>query len=345
MNLKGSLITALVLSIAGISFWEIYWRSQGRVPDIDDDKNLWADQRAKVKNLSNDDVILTGASRVLFDIQIYEWEKITGKRPLQLATVGSSPLPILKDIVENTDFKGTVLVGVTQGAFFSSTDEKAGTWRRPMQRIKHYNNRTYAQRLNHFLSMPMQKNFVFVATSENEWASDIDLKSLIGRLSFGNRTGEETEPPFYQFDLIDENRNNRMTGKTAQDTAFAGTVKKVWAFSGRKKREPQKDLTIDFFSRYADKLTARGGKVILLRCPVTGLLKEREDERFPRKEFWDELLQRSGVRGYNFEDYEQFRNLECPEWSHLSADDADYFTREIVKIMINDGALVNTKTN
>ncbi|MBK9256072.1 MAG: hypothetical protein IPM42_11325 [Saprospiraceae bacterium] len=345
MNLKGSLITALVLSFASILLWEIYWRSQGKVPDIDDDKNLWADQRAEVNRLTKDDVILTGSSRVLFDIQIYEWEKITGKRPIQLATVGSTPLPVFRDIVEKTDFAGTIIVGVTPGLFFSTINEKAGPFRRPNQRIKHFYNRTYAQRLNHFLSMPLQKNFVFVATSEEEWASDIDLKSLLRNIKFGNRTGEEPFPPFYQFDLIDENRNNRMTERTATDTAFAGTVKKVWGFMGKTKREPQKDSTIAYFTRYAEKFMQRGGNIILLRCPVSGLLKERETTNFPREEFWDELLKQSGVKGYNFEDYEQFSDLQCPEWSHLSAQDADFFTREIVKIMLADGALTDNKTN
>ena len=344
MNLNGSLITAMVLSIASISFWEIYWRSQGKVPDIDDDKNLWAEQRAKLDGLTKDDVVLTGSSRVLFDIQIYEWEKITGRRPIQLATVGSTPLPVFRDIVEKTNFTSTVIVGVTQGLFFSTTNEKAGPFNRPVQRIKHFYNRTYAQRLNHYLSMPLQKNLVFVATSEEEWASDIDLKSLLRNINIGNRTGKDPFPPFYQFDLIDENRNNRMTERTATDTVFAGTVKKVWGFMGKTKREPQKDSTIAYFTRYAKKFLERGGNVILLRCPVSGLLKEREAENFPRNEFWDELLKVSGVKGYNYEDFEQFRNMDCPEWSHLSAEDADYFTRELVKIMINDGVLVNTKT-
>lgn len=345
MNLKGSLITALVISFASILLWEIYWRSQGKVPDIDDDKNLWADQRSEVDRLTTNDVVLTGSSRVLFDIQIYEWEKITGRRPIQLATVGSSPLPVFRDLVEKTDFAGTIVVGVTPGLFFSTINEKGGPFRRPNQRIKHFYNRTYAQRLNHFLSMPLQKNFVFVATSEEEWASDIDLKSLLRNIKIGNRTGEEPFPPFYQFDLIDENRNNRMTEKTATDTAFAGTVIKVWSFKGKTKREPQKDSTIAFFNRYAEKFTKRGGNIILLRCPVSGHLKEKEAKNFPREEFWDELLIQSGVKGYNFEDYEQFSDLQCPEWSHLSAKDADFFTREIVKIMLADGVLMDNKTN
>jgi len=53
----------------------------------------------------------------------------------------------------------------------------------------------------------------------------------------------------------------------------------------------------------------------------------------------------TNANAYYFEDYDQFKNLECPEWSHLSAPDARYFTTELVKIMKADGVISNTKTN
>jgi len=345
MNLKGSLITALVLSFVSILLWEIYWKSNGKVPDIDDDKNLWAEQRAKVDGLTKEDVILTGSSRVLFDIQIYEWQKLTGKMPLQLATVGSTPLPIFRDLVENTEFAGTILVGVTPGLFFSSTDEKSRPWSRPKAKIDHFYKRTYAQKLNHILGLPFQKNFVFVSAHEEEWADDIDLKSLIKRISIGNRLEKPSRPPFYKFDYTDINRNKRMSERTAKDTAFASTVKKVWMFSSGPSKEPQGDSTIAFFMEYAQKFTQRGGKIILVQSPASGQVKERELKRFPRKDFWDVLVAKSGLPAIHYEDYDKLKGFECPEWSHLSAQDADFFTREIVKIMIADGTLSDNKTN
>ncbi len=125
MYLKQSLIIAITLSVLSLVAWELYWRSQGKIPDLDDDKNLWAVQRAKVEDASENDVLLLGSSRVLFDIQLNEWEKETGVRPIQLACAGSSPLPVFHDIVQNTNFKGTVLVGVTPGLFFSTTYPEA----------------------------------------------------------------------------------------------------------------------------------------------------------------------------------------------------------------------------
>ncbi len=104
MNLKQSIIIAATLCILGVTAWELYWRSQGYFPDMDDDKFLWAQIRAKVDTASEQDVVLVGSSRVLFNIQVHEWEKITGIKPIQLANAGSSPLPTFHDIVEKAFF-------------------------------------------------------------------------------------------------------------------------------------------------------------------------------------------------------------------------------------------------
>ena len=104
MNLKKSVFIAVILFITFIGFWELYWRSQGYKPNIEDDTALWAVQRGKVDHASSNDVVLFGSSRVLFDFQLDAWENETGIRPIQLATAGASPLPGFRDLVENTKF-------------------------------------------------------------------------------------------------------------------------------------------------------------------------------------------------------------------------------------------------
>lgn len=346
MNLKQALIVAVTLSVVSIVAWEAYWRSQGKVPDLDDDKNLWAIQRAKVDDASDKEVILLGSSRVLFDIQLNEWEQETGVRPIQLASAGASPLPMFHDIVNNTDFKGTILVGVTPGLFFSTTFPEASPWSRAQNRVDYFEDRTYAQRLNHWLSVPLQKNLVFVSTSEEGWSDDIDLKSLLNTIDMVNRTAEPAFPPFNAFAYIDEDRNNKMSEKTATDTAFANSIQRVWkSFIMSNKNPPDKESTTKFFAADAEKFMKRGGNLILLRCPSSGWIKGGEDKFLPRAEFWDYLVKTTNAKAYYYEDYEQFKDLTCPEWSHLSAPDARYFTSELVKIMKADGALSNTKSN
>jgi len=49
MKLKQSLIVAIVLVIIGALSWELYWRSQGLHPTLNDEKALWAITRDKVE--------------------------------------------------------------------------------------------------------------------------------------------------------------------------------------------------------------------------------------------------------------------------------------------------------
>ena len=72
MNLKKSLLITILISILAIGTWEVYWRSQGYLPDLDDDKFLWARTRAKVDKATSNEVVLIGSSRVLFDIQVQQ---------------------------------------------------------------------------------------------------------------------------------------------------------------------------------------------------------------------------------------------------------------------------------
>lgn len=343
MKLKKSFFIAIAISITGVFAWECYWRSKGYSPNLDDNKDLWAVQRARVKNLGNDDFIFIGSSRVLFDIQLNEWEKETGKRPLMLACAGSSPLPVFHDLVEKTNYTGTIIVGVTPTLFFSTTFPEARPWKRPQTRIDYFYNRTYAQCLNHLVSIPFQKNLVLMSTSEEQWSDDIDLKTLLRNIKIGNRVHND-KPPFYNFSSVDLDRNVTLSEKTATDTAFANTIKKVWAFFGKNAPPPDKESTMAFFIKDANKFMERGGKLILLRCPSTGGFRMGESKVTPRDQFWDVLIQKSNVKGYHYEDYEQLKHFDCPEWSHLSLKDAKLFTSELAKIMIQEGLFTKPKT-
>ncbi|MFT6995863.1 MAG: hypothetical protein ACJA1P_002608 [Maribacter sp.] len=345
MNLKKSLIIALLISVIGIIAWELYWRSQDYIPNIDDNKAFWSVQRDRVTDLTPDNVILMGSSRTLFDIQLDNWENETGKRPIQLANVGSSPLPVFHDIVENTNYSGTVIVGVTPGLFFSTTFPEAEPWSWPQSRVDHYKDRTYAQRINHQLSLPLQQNLVLMSAGEEELDDNIDLKALLKRIKIGKRV-PEVMPPFYEFGIMTSlDRNLEMTARTVTDTAFANTIINVWKYFGKGAPPPDKEATMSFFLKDAEKFKAKGGNLILIRCPSSDGLRAGENQVLPRKDFWDNLVQQTNVKAYHFEDYEQLKNLKCPEWSHLSAEDARYFTTQLAKIMIADKAITNSKND
>lgn len=342
MKLKQSIIIALVIFIIGIVSWELYWRSQGLYPTIDDNEALWAMQRQRVEKASNEDILLIGSSRVLFDMQLNEWQEQIGVRPIQLASVGSSPLPIFHDLVNNTNYNGTIIIGVTPGLFFSTTFPDAQPWQWPQSKVDYYKKRTYAQISNHLLSLPLQQNLTFL--SDDQGVDGIKLKELLGKIKIGNRA-TDLMPPFHEFGEIALDRNLKMKQITVTDTAYANSIIKVWMFFGKDAPAPDKKSTMEFFLKDLKIFKERGGNAILVRCPSSGGLRAGENMGLPRKDFWDDLVKQADIKAYHFEDYDQIKNLTCPEWSHLSAKDAQYFTTEIVKIMKADGALSHLKTN
>ena len=116
-HLSRSVVLALILALVTLVFWEMYWRSEGFPPAPDDNRHFWAVQRAKVNSLGADDYVFIGSSRILFDLQLDEWEKVTGKRPVQLGIAGGSPNPVFDDIVNNSEYNGTISHWYNTGPF------------------------------------------------------------------------------------------------------------------------------------------------------------------------------------------------------------------------------------
>jgi hypothetical protein len=345
MRLKQTIIIAFILSAISLLLWEFYWRSQGYYPTLNDDKSLWAIARGKVESASKDDFVILGSSRTYFDIQLKTWQTITGNTPIQLSFVGSSPLPTFHDIVNNTNYTGTVLLGVTPGLFFSTTYPEASPWKRPQSKVDFYKKRTYAQLINYQLSIPLQKNLVLMSADEEEWSDDIDLKTLLGQFQLGNRPGSPIRPPFNRFGDVNTDRNMSMANRTVNDTAFANSIIRVWHFFGKNAPPPDKESTMNYFLEDASTFKQKGGNLILLRCPSSGGVRMGENHALPRYDFWDDLIEQSGAIGYHFEDYQRLKHLSCPEESHLSFEDAKYFTQELLKIMETNGDFQNSKSN
>ncbi|MFH4967589.1 hypothetical protein V8G61_05215 [Gaetbulibacter sp. M240] len=343
MKLKNTLIFAIAITLIATVCWELYWRSAGYYPTLNDEKALWALERSKVEKATKEDIIILGSSRAYFDIQQDAFKEVAGRYPIQLSSTGSSPLPTFHDIVNNTDFDGTIIIGVAPGLLFSTTYPGAFPWKRAQSKIDYYEGQTYAQKLNFKLSVPLQKNLAFMSADEEEWSDDIDLKSLLRGISIGNRAGEPDIPPFYNFGDVTIPRNMRMSSRTLTDTAFANSIKKVWYFFGSGAPPPDKESTMAFFLKDYNKFIERNGTVVLLRCPSSGGVRMGENMVLPRESFWDDLIKQTNGPSYHFEDYDIFKDLTCPEESHLSGEDADFFTKTLLKLMIEDGVLKSEK--
>ena len=76
---------------------------------------------------------------------------------------------------------------------------------------------------------------------------------------------------------------------------------------------------------------ARGGKIIFVRTPSSGPFFMGESMGYPRAKYWDRLLAETNCEGFHFTDYPAIANLQCPEFSHLSQQQAILFTKTFVE--------------
>jgi hypothetical protein len=326
---KGGLLALTVTLIAMISF-EFYVRHEGHKISYDDNEALFADKRAMAYEPNDKATVFIGSSRIKFDLDIPTWEALTGQDVVQLANVGSSPRPVLEDLANDPKFKGNLIVDVTEGLFFSEFALYDGSTRK---KIAYFKNRTPTQRFSFQVDRLLESQFVFL---------DQDNFSINAML-------DNTRPPArpgvfpglyfpWQFGEVTYKRQSYMTPEFVADTNLQNEVKAVWAGFARMPGPPPingkpLDSLLLSIKVLTDKIKNRGGSVTFVRTPSSGPAFQGEMMGFPRAGYWDKLLAVTGCPGIYFKDYPAIANFVCPEWSHLSPDQAVIYTKNLVKIL------------
>jgi len=336
-SLRQPFIISVCITIISLAVWEWHCRSEGFVATQEDTKALWAERRAMILDNDPNQVIISSASRGHFDFQLNEWEQATGVRPLMLSADGRGPAAVIQDIVENTQFNGTLVINVTPDLFFVPQADSVFGWWRGKAWVDYYYKRTYAQIFNHQLSYLLQPSFAFLTSGEE---GDPDLKSMVNDWS-SEPDRAKAGVPFPRFAFVENDRNCNMLDKVTQDTAFAAIIQRAWMEhedSVNRYIDHQQEI-FDFYINLIKKLKDRGGEVVFTRNPSGGKVWDNEKLIYPRNEWWDRFIQQIDCQGYYFTDYPQLNQFDPPEWSHLATPDARIYTKEMVALFKKDSVL------
>lgn len=331
---RGVTVAVIVAIFIAVTAWEVYCRSLGYAPTLNNTTDLWAEARRRVEPES---IVILGDSRAWFDVDLDEIERGLGRRPVQLAGPGACPYPSLEDLANDETFHGTIICSILPRIYFAPPGSP------PMERgqkaVQRYHGQTWAQRVSHELSIPIERSFAFLKQD------DLTLEALLQELPIPDRPYALVPPPLPPyFCSVDRERRARMVEQCARPGPLQDKVRRRWARLFTPPPPPSYIPTEKFLagmkkaieSRYidtktcVDKLRARGGKIVFVRFPVSGPLKELEDKNTPRAQTWDPLVQQTGVPGIYFEDFPELNSFDCPEWSHLSAADSVQFTKRLV---------------
>ena len=313
---------AVVLLTAG---WELYWRDVGFVArDYVDTPGLWGIQRRRA---TDDRTIVIGSSRAYFDVNLRAWSEVAGgRKPLQLSLVGTSPRGTLTQLANDSAVSGLVVVGVTPGIFF----------RTRYGYLAHFTERaakeTPSEWLGQRLFMMVERLFAFI-----DW--DTQLGAILERQPLPLRDGMILDRAVRKVSVTAADRQTYLEPRILRDSAYRQLVRDIW-LDGKDSRPPAPGpdsvtAMLEELRRDIGKIRARGGDVAFVRFPSSGGLREHERRDTPRERYWDRLAAEVGAAAIHFEDYPALEAYDTPEWSHLSREDAERFTRALVPILLD----------
>jgi hypothetical protein len=330
---RGMTVIVVLIVCAATFAWELYVRSVGYAPTLNDTEDLWTQVRRRVQPES---LVIVGDSRPLFDLDLDELERGLGKRPIQIALAGSCAYPVLADLINDDKFHGTVICSIVPGLFFApggpplETSEKG---------LKRYRTQTVAQRASHHLGIFLEEHIAFLKQE------DLTLPILLAKLPIPDRSNAQvppTFPPYFQ--TVDRERRTRMIEKCAQPGELQSRIQQIWlplftpppppSYVPKEVFMEQMGKAVE--ARFRDtvaavnKLRGRGGKIVFVRFPHSGELKKLENRLSPREKTWDPLIKSTGAPGIYYSDFPELSGFNCPEWSHLSAGDSVEFTKRLV---------------
>lgn len=328
--LKASILT-LVLVIGFIAIWEYHFRSRGFLPTYNDDKVLWAEKRKEVYKSPEQATVFIGSSRIKFDLDIATWRKLTGEDVIQLAMVGTSPRPVLRDLSNDTNFKGKLIIDVVEPIFFSPRtfiSEKSAN-----EAIGYWHSETPAQNVSAKLNYTLESQLAFLEEGK------FGLNNLLNDLQLPDRPGVFSFPSFpHEFAIVDRDRQTRMTPMFLSNPVLIKKQTDNWIKLGASDKTPgfggdTLNAVFQEVKEAIDKIRARGGQVVFVRPPSSGVFLDSESAAYPRSKYWDAMLTFTNTTGIHYSDYRTTSNFTCPEWSHLQPEDVLIYTKELVRIL------------
>lgn len=326
-------IGALSLFIVLMAGWELYWRSQGAVAGYHNSNAEWAQQRRRIDTGEGGKPLLVGSSRMLFDVQLPVWEKVTGERPIQLAIEGTSAVPVLEDLAADPNVTGRIVAGVASDLFFTGFAFRGDV-------VPYFHKESPSQRVGNWLS----REFIEPYFAFDDF--DFALGAVLKRQPWPERTGVPNRLDVRKLLVQDADRNSNLWNKLETDSAYRELSRSIWAqhFDGPPPPSmdtPEKlqkiiDTQIQRAVDAVAKLRARGVPVLFVRPPTAGRYLEFDNKVFAREHTWDLLLARTGAPGIHFADYAELQGYDLPEWSHMTKAEAERFTEALVTIIDRD---------
>lgn len=314
-------LCAFIFAMAVIVIWDmICEKNNWKINSEPDSPELWAKVRKRASVLGDKAFIIVGDSKAQYAFDLRVMSKYTEAYPVQLAIIGTPSYPVMKNLAEDTDVSGTILVASSLGRILYDHD---------------------GDNSNEFLAYyeQMSKSRLSAFYSSLEWQMQRQVETAFPYLQnivrpdkvlWGILNGE-----------IGKDSQLKMLPDRRVLADYSGYNKKTVKRKVASFPETEPKITADFkkgvreLQMIVKKIQRNGGRVILLRLPSSGAVWEAEQREKPREIFWKYLEDNTSAECIHFADYSSLAEYNLPDGSHMDYRDASGFTRDVCQIIFD----------
>jgi hypothetical protein len=311
-------LAALAATTGIILFLESLARLTGYQGMPENDAGLWSLARTQLKENDPSQVVFIGSSRMQLGMDPVSFSERFGTgKAIQLAVIGSSPVPVLTYLAGVETFKGIVVCELLPPAVFRIDQESSRTL--PSEYIQTYENRSWTLLPERFLKLEVESTFACMNSRFRP------LKVMQNWINKG-----QPLPPSI---IVRPDRCLEV------DYEHMDPRKKEFRTDPDRAPVPRRpDQLQDCLKEIEDavsKIQGRGGEVVFVRFPVGGGYLEMEERLFPRAQYWDELARTTKALAIHFDDYPSLAGFIPAEGSHLDYRDAKLFSKALAGILLD----------
>ena len=317
-------LAGLMLTVVTLGGVEAFWRHAGHRPSVVDGIEWWAFHRSLLESSSPKILALLGSSRIQLAISPSTLRnRFPEYRVVQLAVGGQGPLAALRDLADESHFRGVVICSA--GEFFLHRSR----WEDQQEYVDYYHHHSrFDRRMNRLISCAMQSQLVLV----HPRVSFLDTLASLAR----DRRLPEMEYLVTHFDRSISADYTQVADLEAFRQLAIATTRQRYDSLGDTSPWLEDTAELD---RMVHRIKQRGGKMVFVRFPSTGDSYAMSERSFPKKDFWDPFAARTPAVAIHFNDISSLSGFECPDTSHLDFRDAPRFTNALLDEMILRGVL------
>ena len=345
------LAIALIALVLVICAMEFRLAARGFEPTIIDSQALWIKQRERASALGANALVLLGNSRMQLDLDTATLRSQTRLSPVQLAIDNSSFVPILAGLARDPSIRGTVLVAYSDKYLANPVEyDAADQYQIAFDSAPHFRRILDFAASEAWLTNRLHGSLRSYADGARP-VSSLLLRILDARATpqyLAILPDRSRRADYRRVDTTDLRGSyytsviRILDSKLPVDPTLSASDAELELRRRIATLMPEKGDRFDRALRRIDAMVkaiqSRGGRVIFVVLPTSGLVTAADNARYPRTRFWNRFVASTTAGTLHFEDLPSLRGYTCPDGSHLDARDTKRFTSALVKAIGLDGS-------